>query len=131
MSGALPLLRKRHSFCPYYLHEDAPMNLKSLFATVPDKLRAWPALVVAIIAITIVATIAPYQIGVLVWSLSKLALGAYLGYWVDRCLFPYARPHTLLGGGGLGGPPDYRLDLATLRRAIIVAAALVSMSLGV
>lgn len=93
--------------------------------TLIDLLRAWPWLAGAILATTAVALIAPYQLGVLVWSLSKLSLGAYLGYWIDRSVFPYARPHVAearwLHAGGL----------RQLRRAIIIAAAILALGLGV
>jgi hypothetical protein len=87
-----------------------------------DKLRAWPWLVAAVITTAIVALIAPYQIGVLAWSLSKLAIGAYLGYWIDRSIFPYARP---------GSIANTHRHMAAIRRAIIVAATVLALGLGV
>lgn len=87
-----------------------------------DKFRTWPWLFAAVITTAIVAAIAPYQIGVLVWSLSKLALGAYLGYWIDRSIFPYARP---------GSVANTHRHMAAIRRAIIVAASVLALGLGV
>lgn len=87
-----------------------------------DKLRAWPWLVAALITTLIVGLLAPHQLGLLAWSLSKLSLGAYLGYWVDRSLFPYARPDRMVEG---------MPDLAMLRRALIVAACVIALGLGV
>ena len=89
-------------------------------------LRAWPFLALAIIASMIVAMIAPYQLGVMVWGLAKVTLFGYIGYWTDRGMFPYARPHI--------APPtgDITYDRhAALRRAIIVAAAMVAGGTGV
>ena len=57
-----------------------------------DKLRAWPWLAFALITTTIVALVAPQQVGLLAWAGAKLSWGAFLGYWIDRSLFPYARP---------------------------------------
>ena len=36
--------------------------------------------------------IAPHQIPVSLYKLSLVALAAVAGYWIDRSLFPYARP---------------------------------------
>lgn len=87
-----------------------------------NRLRAWPWLASALVALSAVCLIAPYQIGVLIWSLSKLLLGAYLGYWIDRSLFYYGRPHEIA---------DADRPAAMLRRAIIVAAAIIALGLGV
>jgi hypothetical protein len=87
-----------------------------------DKLRAWPWLVAALFTTLIVGLLAPHQLGLLAWALSKLSLGAYLGYWVDRSLFPYARPDRML---------DNSPDLAMLRRALIVSACVIALGMGV
>jgi len=85
-------------------------------------LRACPWLLAAIATTIGVAVVAPFQLGVLLWSLSKVCLGAYLGYWLDRSFFPYARPHEQTG-------PE--LQLAGLRRAVIAGAIIVALGLGV
>ncbi len=87
-----------------------------------DRLRAWPWLAGAIIAMVVLGVLAPHQLGVLVWSLTKLSIGAYLGYWIDRSVFPYARPHEL--------KIEWRI-WAMMRRAIIVAAVIIALGLGV
>jgi hypothetical protein len=87
-------------------------------------LRAWPWLALALLAITVVFFIAPYQIGVLVWSLSKVALGAYLGYWIHRSLnMDSIRPHLM--------EPGPEKNAVLLNRAIIIAATVVALGLGV
>jgi len=90
-----------------------------------DKLRIGPWLILALITTVGVGFLYPHQLGVLLWSLTKLCWGAYLGYWIDRSIFPYARPGNLLG------PPASSLGLFMLRRAIIIAAALLALGLGV
>lgn len=71
-----------------------------------------------------------------------MSLGGWGGYWLDRALFPYARPHVCLEDEP--APLDLQADeafeqlpLATrdyplmmLRRAIIVAACLMCVGLG-
>lgn len=85
--------------------------------------------------------------GLLAVSLYKahlMSLGGWGGYWLDRALFPYARPHSYLEEetelppelqtddgyvvGMLQGASDYPTSM--LRRAIIVAACLVCVGLG-
>jgi hypothetical protein len=95
-------------------------------------------------------------LAVTVYKAHLMALGGWGGYWLDRALFPYARPDSYTGFGpewegveirGSGGKPlnaddlsyfqrvvskDYRemFATATLRRAIVVAACLVCVGLG-
>lgn len=90
--------------------------------TFTDKLRAWPWLALALIITVLVGVIAPHQLGVLAWSLSKLAFGAYLGYWIDRSIFHYARPGDL---------SEFERHVASLRRAVIIGAAILALGLGV
>ncbi|SFT74058.1 putative holin [Halomonas saccharevitans] len=111
-----------------------------MFTTLIDKLRALPWLLLALLATAVVAWLAPYQLGVLVWSLSKLAFGAYLGYWIDRTIFHYARPHDFFRKANRLAAQDLRngarhlrhqASLATLRRAAVMAAAILALGLGV
>lgn len=72
-----------------------------------------------------------------------MSLGGWGGYWLDRGLFPYARPHTLLGSEVIDeiltdGSDSMQVGMfqvseshqAMLRRAIIVAACLICVGLG-
>lgn len=111
-----------------------------MFHAIADRLRALPWLVFALIATAVVFVLAPHQIGLLVWSLSKLCFGAYLGYWIDRTIYPYARPHDLFHaaeryeGQKLRRAANHlrhQASLATLRRAAVMAAAIVALGLGV
>ncbi|TGG92565.1 hypothetical protein E4656_13675 [Natronospirillum operosum] len=103
-------------------------------------MRAWPWLLSGVVFAGIVAWLAPHQIGVLVWSLSKLGLGAYLGYWIDRSVFHYARPGMLFDIANSLARQDqtqgaqamrHQASLATLRRVGIMAAAILALGLGV
>lgn len=87
-------------------------------------LRAWPWLGLALFFTVLVFLIAPYQIGVLIWSLSKIALGAYLGYWIHRSInLDGPRVHEM--------EPGPNKNAALLNRAIIIAATIVALGLGV
>ncbi|MCG5260406.1 hypothetical protein EM868_00365 [Cupriavidus gilardii] len=60
-----------------------------------------------------------------------MSLGGWGGYWLDRMIFPYARPHFFLIRQA--GDDPYISDscrAACLRRAIIVAASLICVGLA-
>ncbi|TFL14893.1 hypothetical protein CSC67_06005 [Pusillimonas caeni] len=98
-----------------------------------DRLRLWPWLLGALLTTTVVGVFAPHQLGVLIWSLSKLCLGAYLGYWIDRGIFCYARPGAVVEAAKQGGD-GVAWTVACwcmMRRAAIIAAAVLALGLGV
>jgi len=86
-----------------------------------DKLRASPWLAAALLLLLVVAWANRDYLTFLAWAACKIALGAYLGYWIDRSLFPYERPHQLDG---------IARGTATKRRAAIVAAAVLALGLA-
>lgn len=77
-----------------------------------------------------------------------MSLGGWGGYWLDRALFPYARPHEYLLLDEISMDPEASakiagaegLDflevsstaypMAMMRRAVIVAACLICVGLG-
>lgn len=83
-----------------------------------DKLRAWEFAALALVAVALVVLLAPHRVASLLGMAAQMTVAAYLGYWVDRVAFKYARPHTL--------PPGDAFNTATMRRAVIVGAALVA-----
>ena len=110
-------------------------------------------LLLAIVLALAVYLLAPQQLPVSLYKLSLVALAAVAGYWLDRSLFPYARPDVFLalapfedadyddaGNPHIANhisleckPDDVLLRLmgvCMLRRAIIVAAAMLAMGLG-
>lgn len=93
-----------------------------------DKFRAGPWLIFTIVMAAIVGFMYPHQLGVLLWSLTKLSAGAYLGYWIDRTIFYYGRP------GDIAHKDLYTALLiigCMIRRALIMAAAITALGLGV
>jgi len=88
-------------------------------------LRAWPWLVISLTMLVLMMLAMPTQAPALTWNLGKVTLGVWAGYWADRNLFPYGRPDQLQGRG------SQLFALAMLRRALIVAAVVVGLGLGV
>ncbi|MEE8429040.1 MAG: putative holin [Gammaproteobacteria bacterium] len=62
-----------------------------------DKFRMGNALVIAIALFAFIFMVADFQLPVLAWAMLKTLTGVYLGYWVDRWLFPADRPHLFSG----------------------------------
>ncbi|HEY4145185.1 putative holin [Pinirhizobacter sp.] len=99
------------------------MDLPRIFRISPrvrDLFRATPLLLLGAITFAVVLVLNPAKVGLLIWGASRIGLYAYLGYWVDRIIFPYARPHELQG---------IAQGTAWKRRALIVAAALLAGAL--
>lgn len=94
-----------------------------------DKLRIGPWLILAMVTTFVVALLYPHQLGVLLWSLTKLCWGAYLGYWIDRSIFPYARPDRF--NPDLDTNERTSWEVLMLRRALIIGAAILALGLGV
>lgn len=98
--------------------------------------------IIAIIALATVGIVAPQQLSVMVAKLSLLTLGGIAGFYMDRMIFPYANPGHLkdLAEEALkSGTKEVRelgkhlytaSTQAGLRRAIIVAAAILGIGLG-
>ena len=85
------------------------------------RIRLWPWLALALITSVAVAVYRPEMAGLLLWTLCKLSIGAWLGYLVHRSIERGPRPHELTGAAR---------DQSLLRRAIIVAAAMLALALG-
>lgn len=85
------------------------------------------SLLVAAALLVAVACIAPQQLPVILLKLSLVSIGAVAGYWLDRELFPYARPDDYLENGLY---PGVFAAACMIRRAMIVVAAIVGVTLG-
>ena len=121
------------------------------------RLTSWWLIAMALSAL--VFLIAPQQLPVSLYKLNLIALAAVAGYWIDRSVFFYARPNIdaldilkayscrpeIVPMSAVDDPQDGELvhDIAwpdhvpvyyflgcMLRRAIIIAAAILAVSLG-
>ena len=81
-------------------------------------------LLISLLLVLAIAALAPHQLGVSLYKLSLITMAAWVAYWIDRSLFPYARPDDL----ALTSPIER--GAAMLRRAIIVGSAMLAVGLG-
>ena len=109
--------------------------------------------IIALCLLLALAEIRPEQLQVVLYKAGLVTLAAVIGYWIDRSLFPYARPDCFQADEDNAeevpapGSPECGTDdvcvlgvvseanprlmaAAMLRRAIIVAAAMLAMGLG-
>lgn len=121
------------------------MSLKS---HIPLWLRAPRNSLFVLLAIALLAVIAmasPAQLPVVLYKAALIALAAVMGYWLDRVLFPYARPDSFLWRDWRKGTDEPEGDVdfpiastdymaayctAQLRRAIVVGAVVLGVAAG-
>lgn len=101
------------------------------------RLSGW--LVMAVALLGVIALVSPQQLPVVVYKLSLISLAAVLGYWLDRSLFPKARPgqylkhdEKLMADGRFPVQTGLHLVFSAvlIRRAIIVAAICIAVATG-
>ena len=115
------------------------------------RLTGWTLITLALLVA--VWALSPQQLPVSLYKLSLVTLAAVIGYWLDRSIFPYARPDALMCSSMLDGEPEPMptwemgdetvglelsperteslvFGLAMLRRAVIVGCAMLAMGLG-
>lgn len=107
------------------------------------RMAGW--LIFALALSVLIFMLAPHQFKVSLYKINLIAIAGVVGYWLDRSLFPYARPDSFLAlyeesGAGIDGGMRFNRDYyahndllfvaAQIRRAIIVAAAMIAVGLG-
>lgn len=95
--------------------------------------RMFLCLVLTLALIGLSLLLQAYQPGTLIavtaYKAHLMSLGGWGGYWLDRALFPYARPDTFMGGAAADRTAAV-FNASQLRRAIVVAACLICVGLG-
>lgn len=86
------------------------------------RMTAWTVITLGLLLALL--ALRPEQLSVVLYKAGLVTLGAVLGYWIDRSLFPYAqdRPHRCIGALHIVG--------AWWRRALIVLACVLGLTLG-
>ncbi|MDO9233057.1 MAG: putative holin [Methylotenera sp.] len=102
--------------------------------------RLFLLIILNIVLIGLVLAIAPQQAPVTLYKLSLVTLAGLVGYWLDRAIFPYARPDSFQSINFTDRPSISFLSIrkglelvfaaALIRRAIIVGCAMLAMGLG-
>lgn len=112
------------------------------------RIRLFDLILLTLVLLVAVAVIAPMQLPVSLYKVSLISLAAVIGYWLDRSMFPYARPDGYLetpnwqthrkAVGKVWNLADFKVvdgyhlvfAMAMLRRVIIVAAVVAGVALG-
>lgn len=89
-----------------------------------NKFRVFPWFLIGLIGCFGLGWAEPQQLAVLGWKLTLASTAGYCGYWLDRSLFPRARPQDM------EATDPGRADSARLRRAVVVAAFMITVGLG-
>ena len=84
------------------------------------RMTSWT--VITLLLLLVLAGIRPEQLQVVLYKALLVTLGAVMAYWLDRALFPNSRPSEC----------ESRLVIsaAFLRRALIVLACILGLTLG-
>lgn len=110
------------------------------------RLFGW--LIATLLLLALISQLYPHQLPVSLYKLSLVTMAGVVGYWLDRSLFPYARPDAFIVKScdmdtDLEGDCDCKVvpwsvvegdgfifAMAMLRRAIIVGCAMMAIGLG-
>ncbi len=102
-------------------------------------------LLLTVLLLAVIAMVSPVQLPVVLYKAALIALAAVMGYWLDRALFPYARPDSFLwrdwrkGTDEPEGDVDYPIAnadymaaycTAQLRRAVVVGCVVLGVAAG-
>lgn len=107
-------------------------------------------IVTTVLLLALIGALFPQQLSVSLYKLSLVTTAGVLGYWLDRSLFPYARPDSFIiridpreDSCDMDMDGDCKLipwevihgdgfvfALSMLRRAVIVGCAMLAMGLG-
>lgn len=106
------------------------------------RMMGWLQIALALTIITFLFN--PGQVIVSLYKLSLVATAGCGGYWLDRSIFPYARPDRFypadddpdIEGDALNFSIDTHIHndllfaVAQMRRAVIVAGSMVAVAIG-
>jgi hypothetical protein len=98
-------------------------------------------LIANVLLLAFIGLFYPQQLPVSLYKLSLVTMAAVSGYWLDRSLFPYARPDEFMSRPFSPGSPyvpdravppaqQIAFSAAMLRRAVIVGCAMLAVGLG-
>ena len=88
--------------------------------------RLFEWLVIAVILLGVIYLLRPENLPVVLYKLSLVVVAGVVGYRLDRGLFPYGRPDRIARHPEL----SEFFGLAMVRRAIVVAACIIGVTMG-
>lgn len=109
----------------------------TLSTVLHTRLLGW--VLTTLVLLAFITFLTPQQLPVVIYKLALITLAAVLGYWLDRSLFPKARPGqylkhepSLMANGIYPVKTGYHqvFSAALIRRAIIVAAVCLAVAMG-
>lgn len=106
-----------------------------------QKFRMWQWVLLGAICTAGLYIVAPQQLGVLLLKATYITVALAVGYYADRVIFYYARPHKMAKDAWIETSTHtfkserceaaYRAyTFAMLRRAIVVGAVVIAFCLG-
>ena len=110
-----------------------PKKLREKIQKIKMPRMTWWMLVTAAMVL-LIYHLTPQNVPVLLYNTAQLTLGGILGYRLDVGIFPYSRPGEVKNLRGSLADDDGVLHyyaMCMLRRAIIVAACVIAIALGV
>lgn len=84
------------------------------------RMTMWTVITLCLLAV--LAFIRPEQLQVVLYKSFLVTLGAVMAYWLDRALFPNARPTECA--------EIVLVGVAMMRRALIVLAVIIGLTMG-
>ncbi|PIE46395.1 MAG: hypothetical protein CSA44_00090 [Gammaproteobacteria bacterium] len=112
-----------------------------MLSKLSKKIRMWQWMVIAAVGIGVIYIVAPQQLGILLLKATYITIAIAIGYYADRVIFYYARPHKMREDAWVQTSTHtfkserceaaYRAySAAMIRRAIIVSAVVIAFALG-
>ena len=86
------------------------------------RMSGW--LLIALCLVGLMVFLKPENLSIAIYKLTLVSMSAVTGYWIDRSLFPYARPNDA------SLTEAVERASAMLRRALIIGAVMLSVGLG-
>jgi len=86
--------------------------------------EGWSWLFVAVASVLAVYLVAPAQVSLMVYTMAKISIGAFVGLMIDKSIFKLAKPKDLVSE-----PVAFRS--ACNRRALIIAATILASAIGI
>lgn len=95
------------------------------------QIRMFWCAIFALVLLALVWMLSPQQGPVILYKLTLVTLAAFVGYWIHRWTFPYARPDRFLTRDGTVMVNHKRVFAAALIcRAIVVGCAMLAVGMG-